>query len=141
MTPHKCDDDSLSPAEMACREEVIKAITTLTVKFENMSESFERYAASTNKKITDIGEEVEFRLDQLRTKELDPLRIALFGNGKPGIMEQMRTISARWAAGEKIQIQVLNADGSQSSLVCDETVPPGQKFVGNVSCVGILSQA
>jgi len=43
------------------------------------------------------------------------------------------------AAGKKIQIQILNADGSVDSQLCLDSVPAGKSFDGSVTYYGVLS--
>lgn len=43
------------------------------------------------------------------------------------------------AAGEKIQMQVLNADGSVKSTICADACPAGKSFTGQVTYGGSLA--
>lgn len=44
-------------------------------------------------------------------------------------------------AGERLRVQVLNSDGSEKTLVCDDTVPTGKTFSGVAGYNGTASAA
>ena len=50
-----------------------------------------------------------------------------------------RGVTISVAAGERISIRILNADGSPKTEVLDDNVPSGKQFDGMVDYNGLLS--
>ena len=52
-----------------------------------------------------------------------------------------KTFSETVLAGERIRIQILNSDGSQKTLICDDNVPTGKQLPTGLSYSGTLENA